>query len=243
MQQQAMEREAMHHEIAALQEQATAAQEQAGKLEEQAAELEEKVGANGPHVLLTENDRFQHDLSRLINTLPAVAASPIRSTFSPTSKESVSTNRRSTLNTSLDAILFRGRIDENSGHRLLNPVPIRSANWPFPMVQVAARKAEYEAAKGSLDETKARIKECDAEISAQAKEQARLDRKLKDSNVEAKKLDHKVTRWALTTKNYGIGAWKGQLLFNSAISESFCAYAREGSSVRSTKYSGDLEVS
>jgi septal ring factor EnvC (AmiA/AmiB activator) len=57
---------------------------------------------------------------------------------------------------------------------------------------VVARKSAYQEVQGALDEKKARIKECDQEISAQAKEQGRLDRKLKDSTVEAKKLDHKV---------------------------------------------------
>lgn len=48
VQQQAMEREAMHKEIAALEEQAAGAEDQIAKLAEQVLGLEEKVGRRNP---------------------------------------------------------------------------------------------------------------------------------------------------------------------------------------------------
>jgi hypothetical protein len=48
VQQQAMEREAMHKEIAALEEQAAGAEDQIAKLAAQVLELEEKVGRRNP---------------------------------------------------------------------------------------------------------------------------------------------------------------------------------------------------
>ena len=61
-------------------------------------------------------------------------------------------------------------------------------------VVVAACKAKYEEAAAQLDARRARARECDAEIASLSKQRERGLKKLADAQVDAKKLEHKLTR-------------------------------------------------
>jgi predicted nucleic acid-binding Zn-ribbon protein len=73
VQQQAMEREAMHKEIAALEEQATGAEEQIAKLAEQVLELEEKVGRHNPWLETTATVATEGNIVRCWRVIQAFA--------------------------------------------------------------------------------------------------------------------------------------------------------------------------
>jgi len=57
--------------------------------------------------------------------------------------------------------------------------------------KVQAATAAYEEAAAQLEQRRARLRECDAEISGLARETEELSKQLTDSNVERKKLEHK----------------------------------------------------
>ena len=57
--------------------------------------------------------------------------------------------------------------------------------------KVTAATAAHEEAAAQLEQRRARLRECDAEISGLAKEREELNRQLTDCNVERKKLEHK----------------------------------------------------
>ena len=59
---------------------------------------------------------------------------------------------------------------------------------------VSARRAEYDAVAGHLDECKAKVAACDRDAAAVTKAKARLDRAADADAVERKKLEHKASR-------------------------------------------------
>lgn len=60
--------------------------------------------------------------------------------------------------------------------------------------KVAKRKAAYEVCSSALEESKQRARACDRELNALATARAALEKSLADKSLEAKKLEHKVTR-------------------------------------------------
>lgn len=59
------------------------------------------------------------------------------------------------------------------------------------VAQVAATREEYQAVASQLEQHRARLRECDKEISALVKSQDGLNKQLSDTNVERKKIEHK----------------------------------------------------
>jgi structural maintenance of chromosome 2 len=57
--------------------------------------------------------------------------------------------------------------------------------------KVNAATAAYDDAAAQLEQRRARLRECDAEISGLTREKEELSKQLTDSNVERKKLEHK----------------------------------------------------
>ena len=57
--------------------------------------------------------------------------------------------------------------------------------------RVAAAKEAYEAAAAQLERRRARLRECDREISGVVKERDDLAKQLTDAQVERKRLEHK----------------------------------------------------
>lgn len=79
-------------------------------------------------------------------------------------------------------------------------MPRHDSLWPCAVLeeevqelekQAAAARRAYEESAAQLEQRRARLRECDKEISAVAREGEELSKQLTDTNVERQKLEHK----------------------------------------------------